>query len=176
MVLDDGIDERYSVRRIERTETARLGTDRFGEPPQRAASWVAEADGQIIGAISMVCLGKEMGRLEQFRVASEWEADRRLGRRLVREAADFAREQGVLKLIIDVPEDLPGLPRGNGMSSAARAAEAESRVRVYFEMLGFVFSRKREAAGTTMLEFYLDLYQPPLIEQSHLGAHESKEH
>ena len=34
----------------------------------------------------------------------------------------------------------------------------------YFEMLGFLFSRKREDDGKTMLEFYLDLYQHPLIE------------
>ena len=65
-----------------------------------------------------------------------------------------------------MPEDLPGLPRGNGLSPTARAAEAESRVRAYFEMLGFVFSRKREVDGKTMLEFYLDLYQHPLIEPS----------
>jgi hypothetical protein len=33
-------------------------------------------------------------------------------------------------------------------------------------MLGFVFSRKREDDGKTMLEFYLNLYQHPLIEPS----------
>ena len=65
-----------------------------------------------------------------------------------------------------VPEDLPGLPRENGLSPTARAAEAESRVRVYFEMLGFAFSRKRAVDGKTMLEFYLNLYQRPLIEPS----------
>lgn len=166
-VFHDEIDDRYSVRHIARSDAA--GVDRPGESPRPAAepsSWVAEANGEIIGSISMVCIDKDTGRLEQFRVAPEWEADRRLGRRLARTAADFARERGLLKLVIDVPEDLPGLPRGNGLSPTARAAEAESRVRTYFEMLGFVFSRKREADGKTMLEFYLNLYQHPLIEPS----------
>ena len=166
-VFHDEIDDRYSVRRIARSDAA--GIDRAGESPRPAAelsSWVAEANGEIIGSISMVSVDNETGRLEQFHVASEWEADRRLARRLARTAADFARERGLLKLVIDVPEDFPGLPRGNGLSPTARAAEAESRVRAYFEMLGFVFSRKREVDGKTMLEFYLDLYQRPLIEPS----------
>ncbi len=112
----------------------------------------------------MAGVDNETGRIERFSVASEWEADRRLARRLARTAADFARDRGLLKLVIDVPEDLPGLPRGTGLSARARSAEAESRVRAYFEMLGFVFSRRREVAGKTMLEFYLDLYRQPLIE------------
>jgi hypothetical protein len=164
LAFHDEIDHRYAVRRIAYRDVPGNCMDRFGEPPRAAASWVAEADGQVIGSISMVCIGNQTGRLEQFGVAPEWEADRRLARRLVHEAADFAREQGVLKLVMDVPEDLPGLPRGSEMSSTMRAAEAESRVRVYFEMLGFAFSKKREVTGRTMLEFYLDLYQHPLIE------------
>ena len=165
--FDDEIDHRYSVRRIARADSG--GVDPLGESPRLAAepsSWVAEANSQIIGSISMVSAGDETGRLEQFHVAPEWEADRRLARRLVRTAADFAREWGLLKLDIDVPEDLPGLPRGNGLSPTARAAEAESRVRAYFELLGFVFSRRREVDGKTMLEFYLNLYQHPRIESS----------
>ena len=112
----------------------------------------------------MVSVDHEIGRLEQFRVAPAWEADRRLARRLTRAAAEFARERGLLKLIIEVPEDMPGLPRENGLSPTARAAEAESRVSAYFEMLGFMFTRRREVDGKTMLEFYLDLYRHPLIE------------
>ena len=112
----------------------------------------------------MMCLEDGVGRLEHFHVVPEWEADRKLARRLVRTAADSARERGILKLVIEVPEDLPGLPRTSDLSPNARAAEAESRVRIYFEMLGFIFSKKREAESKTMLEFYLDLYQPPLIE------------
>jgi acyl dehydratase len=164
-VLHDEIDDRYSVRRIALDDVT--GNDRPRESPGPTAerySWVAEANGAIIGTISMVSVDNETGRLERFSVASEWEADRRLARRLARTAADFARDWGLLKLVIDVPEDLPGLPRENGLSTTARAAEAESRVRTYFEMLGFVFSRKREVYGKTMLEFYLDLYRPPLIE------------
>jgi len=160
-VFHDEIDDRYTVRR----ETA--GADQVGEsnlPATEALSWVAEADGDTIGSISMVDVGDGTARFEQFHVSASWQADRRLARRLVRTAADFARERGLLKLIIDVPDDLPGLPSGNGLSPAARAAEAESRVRVYFEMLGFTFSRKRDIDGKTMLEFYLNLYQHPLIE------------
>ena len=145
------------------------GIDRPGESPRPGSeltSWVAEANGEIIGSISMVSVDNETGRIEQF-------TSRRSGRRIAalrdgsrRTAADFARERGLLKLVIDVPEDLPGLPRGIGLSPDARSAEAESRVRAYFEMLGFVFSRKREVDGKTMLEFYLDLYRQPLIEPS----------
>jgi acyl dehydratase len=161
----DEIDDRYSVRRIAPGDAA--GIDRPGESPRPAfepSSWVAEANGEIIGSISMVTVDNETGRIEQFHVASDWEADRRLARRLARTAGDFARERGLLKLVIDVPEDLPGLPREIGLSPTARAVEAQSRVRTYFEMLGFVFSRKREVNGKTMLEFYLDLYKHPLIE------------
>jgi hypothetical protein len=127
---------------------------------------VAEADGETIGSLSIMSVDNDTVRVEQFHVAPEWEADRCLARRLARAAADFARERGLVKLVIDLPEDLPGLPRGNGLSPTARAAEAESRVRTYFEMLGFVFSRKREVDGKSMLEFYLDLYRPPQIEPS----------
>ena len=127
---------------------------------------LANSNGEVIGSISMVNVGDGTGRLEDFHVESQWQADRRLSRRLARTAADFARERGLLKLVIDVPEDLPGLPQTGELSSSARAAVAESRVKAYFEMLGFVFSRKREVDDKTMLEFYIDLYQPPAIDSS----------
>jgi acyl dehydratase len=163
----DEIDDRYSVRRVAPDDAA--GIDRHGESPRPASetsSWVAEVNGEVIGSISMVRVDNETGRIEQFHVASDWEADRHLARRLARTAADFARERGLLKLVFEVPEDLPGLPHGIGLSPPARAVEAQSRVRAYFEMLGFVFSRKREVNGKTMLEFYLDLYRHPLIDPS----------
>ena len=161
----DEIDGRYRVRRIAGSDA--VGRDRRGELHRGATkslSWVAEADGQVIGSISLVPAGNDTGRLEQFQVAPEWEADRRLARRLVRSAADFAREQGLLKLVVDMPEDLPGLPREEGRSPTARAAEAEARVKAYVEMLGFMFSRERDSDRHTALEFLLDLYRHPRIE------------
>ncbi len=103
--------DRYSVRRIALDDAAAI--DRRDESPGPSielTSWVAEANGAIIGSISMAGVDNETGRIERFSVASEWEADRRLARRLAHTAADFARDRGLLKLVIDVPEDLPGLP------------------------------------------------------------------
>src|SRR6185369_12651277 len=128
-IYDDEIDDRYSVRRIARKNPA--GADRLGEPLRHGdeiASWVAEANDQIIGTISMMSVDNDTGRLERYHVSAEWETDRRLARRLARAAVDFAREMGLLRLVIEVPEDFPGLPHQDGLTPAARAAEAESRV------------------------------------------------
>jgi hypothetical protein len=163
-IFHDEIDDRYSVRREVFNDAAIDVTSGSQRAGAEVSSWVAEANGKIIGSISIVSVDNDTVRIEQFHVASEWQADRRLARRLARAAADFARERGLLKLVIDLPDDLPGLPPGNDLSPTARAAEAASRVRTYFEMLGFVFSRKREVDGKSMLEFHLDLYRRPQVE------------
>ena len=181
-VFHDEIDDRYSVRRIAPGDAA--GIDRAGESPRPGAelsSWVAEANGEIIGSISMVSVDNETGRIEQFHVASEWEADRRLARRLARTAADFARERGLLKLVIDVPEDLPGLPRGNGLSPTARAVRSrvacesvlrDARLRVLEKARG----RRKDDARILSRPLSQPLIEPSAPYAAHLAWWTRQQH
>lgn len=110
--------------------------------------WVAEAEGRIIGTIAIDAEDDEVGHIHWLRVAPGWQPDRRLARALARTAAAYAREKGFLKLVLHVPGE-----------------EAQSRVADYLHLLGFEFSRSRKSDGADMLEFYLNLYERPQLNE-----------
>jgi len=103
--------------------------------------WVAEHEGTVIGMIGVRNLHDDVAEMRRLRVAPAYRRQG-IGSRLMEQAVRFCKDQGYLKVRLDVrSERTPAI--------------------ALFEKLGFVHSRTREMKGRTRLDFYLDLYSDP---------------
>jgi N-acetylglutamate synthase-like GNAT family acetyltransferase len=102
---------------------------------------VAEASGQIIGMVAVAEVSPNVGELRWLRVAPPWQEGLHIARKLVEMAANFAREEGLLKLMLHAPLHL------------------QPRVADFLHSVGFEYSRSKSRSGRDMMEFYLNLYQ-----------------
>lgn len=103
--------------------------------------WVAEYENQIVGMIGVRCMHDDVAEMRRLRVAPAYRRQG-VGSRLMEQAVRFCKDQGYLKVRLDVrSERTPAI--------------------ALFEKLGFVHSRTREMEGRKRLDFYLDLYSDP---------------
>lgn len=107
----------------------------------RQRMWVAEASGEVVGTIAVVEADRDVGQIHWLRVAPEWQQELIVPQRLTEAAADYAREVGLLKLVLQAPPNVA------------------ERVASYYQRAGFEYSRSRDENGRHLLEFYLNLYK-----------------
>lgn len=101
--------------------------------------WVAVLESRVIGMIGVQRTRANTGEIRRLRVD---ERHRRcgVGTRLMHRAIDHCREQGFLKVVLDVR-----IERGPAVAM--------------FEKFGFTLVRTREMDDRKTLDFYLDLYR-----------------
>ncbi len=107
----------------------------------RQQFWVAVKDQQIVGTIAVVEIMREVGQICWLRVDPSWQGAYGVEGRLIAAAASFAREIGLLKLVLQAPLHL------------------EDRIAFYYQRAGFRLSRIHPRGGRRMAELYLDLYE-----------------
>jgi N-acetylglutamate synthase-like GNAT family acetyltransferase len=103
--------------------------------------WVADAKGQVIGTVAICVHDQNVAHLYCL-LAVDDSTDHAVRRSLVQVAANHARRHGCLKLVVHAQVDV------------GRAAQ-------FLHRLGFEFARRREIEKRPVLEFYLNLYEPP---------------
>ena len=103
--------------------------------------WVAEAEGQIVGTVAISVHDENVAHLGCLRAADD-SSDHLVRKALVHAAASHAHDHGCLKLVVHARVDI-------------------ERAAVFLHRLGFEFSRQREVANRSVLEFYLNLYERP---------------
>jgi len=107
--------------------------------------WVALIDEQVIGMIGVGSDENHTAEIRRLRVAGPYQTSDVPGR-LVETAVSHCREHGYLKVLLDT------------------RFEHEAAVGV-FDRVGFQHTRTRPAMGKELLEFYLDLYRQPKLEE-----------
>ena len=105
----------------------------------QSAFWVADCHGVITGMIGVQKTGDNAAEVRRLRVRDSFRR-KGIGTLLMEHALNFCREQGYLKITLDVR-----IERSPAISM--------------FEKFGFVLSRIRELEGRKTLDFYLDLYR-----------------
>lgn len=106
-----------------------------------SAFWVAIHDSQVIGMIGVQKTGEHVAEVRRIRVREGYRR-RGIGTALTERALSFCRERGYLKVTLDVRmERSPAL--------------------ALLKKFGFSHVHTHEAAGRTILDFYLDLYTEP---------------
>ncbi|MGN6368017.1 MAG: GNAT family N-acetyltransferase [Phycisphaerae bacterium] len=109
--------------------------------------WVAECHGKIIGTLALLLEGEEeIAHLHCLRVLGAWHDVPAVRKQLIKTAATHARDHGSLKLVL-------------------HANVQEEKAARFLHRLGFEFSRHRQVDGSPALEFYLNLYQRPEVEE-----------
>lgn len=126
-------------------ETDRVDKNDFR--PKHGHFWVAECQGKVIGTLALMLeAAEEVAHLHCLRVTSAWPDVPSVRRQLLKTAATHARDHGSLKLVL-------------------HANVQEQKAAAFLHRLGFEFSRHREVDGSPALEFYLNLYQRPEVDQ-----------
>jgi len=115
--------------------------DASGAEQGRIQHWLAEISGRRIGSVTMVCDQPDVARLRHLRLCAEWRG-RGVASRLVEAAAQRAREQGCLKLILDT------------RTVVRRATEL-------LTYLGFQYAGDKRTGNKTAPQYYIDLYSRP---------------
>lgn len=103
--------------------------------------WVAEHDGEIVGMIGVQRTSADSADVRRLRVQPRFRR-RGIGSRLLETAIDFCRDNGYLKVVLDVRVE-----RGPAIAM--------------FRKFGFTHAADREVGGRQTLDFYLDLYRDP---------------
>lgn len=103
--------------------------------------WVAEHDGEVIGMIGVQRTSADSADVRRLRVQPRFRR-RGIGSRLLETAIDFCRDNGYLKVVLDVRVE-----RGPAIAM--------------FRKFGFTHAADREVGGRQTLDFYLDLYRDP---------------
>jgi GNAT superfamily N-acetyltransferase len=123
------------------------GIDKNYFGPKHGHFWVAECHGKVIGTLALMLEAEEeVAHLHCLRVTSAWHDVPSVRKQLLKTAATHARDHGSLKLVL-------------------HANVQEQKAAAFLHRLGFEFSRHREVDGNPALEFYLNLYQRPEVEQ-----------
>jgi ribosomal protein S18 acetylase RimI-like enzyme len=105
--------------------------------------WVACHDDAIAGMIGVQQHGEDAAEVRRLRVREAFRR-RGIGTRLMEHAIGFCRNNGFLKVSLDV------------------RIEREPAMRL-FEKFGFVPGRVRELGERKTIDFYLDLYRDPRV-------------
>ena len=103
--------------------------------PGRERCWIAELDGERVGAVFVVEQSKSVAQLRLL-ILEPRARGRGLGKRLVRECIDFARASGYRKLVLWTQSNLAAaraIYRGCGFTLARREPHAEFGVRLHPE-------------------------------------------
>lgn len=103
-------------------------------------TWVADFLGEIVGVITVVHDAPQTSLVKQLAVHPGWQ-HRGITRQMLARAAEYLREQGILKLSIDAEVPTAG-------AQAALGA------------MGFTFGGERKRGGRRRLQFYVDIYRP----------------
>jgi N-acetylglutamate synthase-like GNAT family acetyltransferase len=121
------------------TESEQIEEKYFRRPQDHF--WVADAHGHISGTIAIRTDDQHVALMSCLQAVDD-SADHIIRRSLVQAAANHARRHGCLKLVVCADVDV-----------------------VYIAWLlhqvGFEFSRHRKIQHQSILEFYLNLYEPP---------------
>ncbi len=103
--------------------------------------WVARHQGQVVGMVGVQRTSDNSAEIRRLRVHSDFRR-RGVGTLLMKNALQFCRDKGYLKVVLDVRiERAPAI--------------------ALFEKFGFLHGRTREIDGRKLLDFYLDLYREP---------------
>lgn len=101
--------------------------------------WVAILEDDVIGMIGVQRTSDDSADIRRLRVRPQYRR-RGVGSRLLETAIDFCREQGYLKVVLDVRvERAPAV--------------------AMFQKFGFTHAADRHADGRQTIDFYLDLYR-----------------
>ena len=103
--------------------------------------WIAEDRGDLIGMIGVQRASDHTAEIRRLRVREDYRR-RGVGSMLLKEALEFCRRLGYLKVVLDVR-----IERGPAISM--------------LEKFGFKLTRTREVNGRKLLDFYIDLYSDP---------------
>jgi len=115
--------------------------DAYLHPDGTSGFWVALLDGGIIGMIGVQRTSDDSADVRRLRVLPQYRR-RGVGSRLLETAIDFCREQGYLKVVLDVRvERAPAV--------------------AMFQKFGFTHAADRDVDGRQTIDFYLDLYREP---------------
>jgi N-acetylglutamate synthase-like GNAT family acetyltransferase len=103
--------------------------------------WVAEHRSQIVGAVGLAEVCRNVGQLRWLRIAPEWQENHHVEQSLLRVATTFAHDVGLLKLILHAPRRL------------------QPEMIDFLHLLGFAYSRNTTRDGRDTMEFYLNIYR-----------------
>lgn len=103
--------------------------------------WVADFRTLVIGMVGVQRTNDNTAEVRRLRVRSAYRRHG-VGSMLMERAMSFCREQGYLKVILDVR-----IERGPAIQM--------------FQKFGFSHARTRNISGRKLLDFYLDLYRDP---------------
>ena len=104
--------------------------------------WVAEAEEQVLGMIGVAQEHEHTAEIRRLRVDKAHQ-NSPIAARLVETALVHCQHHGYLKIVLDTRFDT-------------------DVVVDLFDRFGFQHTRTKAAAGKELLEFYLDLYRPPM--------------
>lgn len=104
-----------------------------------SAFWVADHHDDLVGMIGVQNTAQNTGEIRRLRVDTRYRR-KGIGTMLMYQAIDFCREQGYLKVVLDVRIERTGAV-------------------AMFEKFGFQHGRTREIDNRRTLDFYLDLYR-----------------
>ena len=111
--------------------------------------WVADLEAQVLAMIGVEMVEEHVAEIRRLRVDKQFQ-DTSIAERLVETALEHCHKQGHLKIVFDTRVD------------AESGAEAVVQL---FDRFGFQHTRTRPAVGKDLLEFYLDLYRQPKIDE-----------
>jgi hypothetical protein len=103
--------------------------------------WQSRVGDQSVGILGLVHVSRHVVRLSPFRIAPQWQHTAALTRLLER-AHEYCWNHSCLKVLV---ED----------------GSAPHWLYHLMDRHGFHIARRRELAGRTVMEFYLDLYHAP---------------
>lgn len=103
--------------------------------------WVADFRALVIGMVGVQRTNDHTAEMRRLRVRAAYRRHG-VGTMLMERALSFCRQQGYLKIILDVRVE-----RGPAI--------------MMFEKFGFSHARTRDFNGRKLLDFYLDLYRDP---------------
>ena len=112
--------------------------------PERAHFWIAEYEDQVLGMVGVAEDEQDVAEIRRLRVDPRWQGKGIEGK-LMETALGFCRHHHYLKVVLDTHMQ-PG-------SAIA-----------LFDRFAFQHHRTRAAHGKETLEFFLDLYREPRLE------------
>jgi len=115
----------------------------FSDPRNRF--WVAEVDGDIRGMVGVARDREHVAEIRRLRVDKQWQ-DSPIGARLIETAIAHCKHHGYLKVVLDT------------------RFERDAAIDL-FDRFGFQHTRTKNTQSKDLLEFYLDLYRTPKLDE-----------